>query len=206
MTDPTPENREQQYSERFDRGVQSGNNEEENRILTDYRFLRQTARQYPVWRVDADALSQRMLDEYRKTKFSWLPLAACFVIALCSGVYIWMTLKTPNSSAIAKVAFTQTETGKAANISWLWAKRAARGRRVMIPDGVEAKFNLRDGSVIRAKAGAQISFDYTPQRDIHLQYGYIAVDAAHIEGSTMTVFTPHERVEVVGTKFWVNVK
>lgn len=206
MTDFIPENREEKYSERFDRDAQSGGSAEEDRIVGDYRFLRETLRGFPVWPTDRNALSQRMADEFRKTRIRWLPLAACIAFVLFTGVYAESILKTPAVSAVGKVAFRQSVSNRPVSVPWLWAKRIAQGRRVTVPPGIEAQFDLRDGSTINAKSGAQLAIDYTQQRDIRLHYGFIAIDAAHIPDSTMTVFTPCNRVEVVGTKFWINVK
>ena len=206
MNDRFPEDRERQISHQFDMGARSNQeNQDADRILDDYQFVRETLQTFPVWKVNEEALSQRIENEYKKRARQWLPLAASFALLLFTAVYSWTMLSAPAFSAVASIEFTQANSNKPAPVPYIWSKRIQRGKRVTVPNGLKAQLELSDGSSVGCESGTQISIDFSKNRNIFLQHGYVSINAANVPNTTMTVFTPLNRVEVVGTKFWIKV-
>lgn len=208
------EHREEILSEQFDRGSALAQSPEEQPILDDYRDIRETLRTYPLWEIDSAALVKRMAQEAHPKAYSspsrvwkshaWLAAAsvACVILTTAGLGFI---LRIPAAPPVTQIVLENTATQANQSPSWLWQRRLQQGRLVTVPENAQARFSLRDGSTLECRPGTQIAIDYEQGRNIRLQTGYLHIHAASIPEATLTVQTPLNQVEVIGTEFWVEV-
>ncbi len=143
----------------------------------------------------------------------WLPApvfgAICFLLLYAGGMGIYQTYTNtlfPEVPPIERLSFQANESGKEISPAMLWEYRLQRGRFVTVPDEVSADMCLSDGSIISCSPETQLSVRFGQDRCIDLRSGSIAVQAASIQDSTLSVKTPLGQIDVTGTVFHVTVR
>lgn len=214
--DHLPDEREQNLSERFDRGDHASRNDPDEAVLQDYEQIGQLLRAYPVRKLDRAALSQRIartcgtrswrgLRGFRVLGPALQPGLVTACVVLCAVLYSLSLLLLPGRACVVGVEFVGDSTGVQHPVSYWLEKRLQHGRLIAIPSGTTADFALADGSIVSCSSETRIALDFRDRRHIQLDAGSIIVRAASIPGSTMVVETPLADVNVVGTTFWVEV-
>ena len=181
-------------------------------------FLRRVLSSYPVWQKDHDVLARRMAAEmgkgqpwilWRKTmEFRFNPAilscigTAMILVSFLVGFYL---LIFPINSPVQRIEFISQETWKSSTPSWFWKMKISHGKRVRIPDGMQANLWLADGSRMQCSPGSTVSLHFHNDRIITLDSKRIRIQAAHIPDSCMIVKTPLSDVKVTGTVFWVEI-
>ena len=208
MNDSLSEKKERELSERYDRGDRSPRDDMEASVFEFYRQTREYLKEHSAPALNVPSLSKRLADEMGTISqeresflsfFTWIPkfvwAGAAIVILLVSAIGIgsWWISTAP----------MMEEDGTQ------WIHRLQSGKTVFIPGETGEKreaVKLADGSMLTCYSQSTVRVRINnSKREIHLDYGKINVNAAHIEDSTMIVYTPLVDIHVVGTTFNVEV-
>ena len=218
MTPDLSNNQERRLSERYSRGKKSTRDETEARVFQAYDMIGNALRSRKVSDFDAEALANRMAREMdrggtpkRSPAFEGRFRRVCAQAALGAVLLIiglsalWAALDAGKTRSVRSVEWVDASTGKEKGVPLLWKHTLETGRMVDVPDNVQAELKLAEGSVVTCVPGTSLAVRKDAQRKIKLDSGRIAVRAAHIPNSTLSVETPLGDVQVLGTVFWVEV-
>jgi len=148
-------------------------------------------------RVRRAALAGRTQAPATVRRLGW-PLTGGAVLAMAAGVAIWIGVHRP-SSDVAVVAGDVTVAAAPAA-----SGPAPAGDAVSVRSGRGGEVRLADATTTLAPATELVW--RRERRVVELQAGSLTVDVAHREGQHFEVRTPRFIVEVVGTKFTVDMK
>lgn len=218
MSDRITEEREREFSERFNCGVKPVGDPEEAAVHDFYRTIDRGLRAMPVDRINPATLAQQLarqteprLSWLRQGLISWeavpVPVFAAVSILLFGLVYLGFhsLLRAPNTHPAHSFALVDASTDQRVATPLFWEQRLQSGALVSVPLGARARLELSDGSTIHCSPGTMIALSFETGRQIELRAGSISVKAESNPNDPMTVDTEAGIVTVVGTEFSVSL-
>ncbi|GEM_PF-6559403 len=183
------------------------------------QWIREALCDYPVWEVDSQSYVQQMMDALNSSKsqkwkkvfqadrpiwrLDWRWGMAMGLAIIAFVTVLWFPLDSkPVSSSIQWISFPSNQLVDAP-ISW--KNQLDEGKAVSVPPNVKARIHLVDGSTLDCSPRTILAVKYQAIRRIDLSSGMIEVTAAHLPDKPMRVSTPFNTLEVIGTKFTVEL-
>jgi ferric-dicitrate binding protein FerR (iron transport regulator) len=145
-----------------------------------------------VWRA---AIARRAHAPVTARRFGW-PFGAGAVLAMAAAVAIWIGMRRPSDISVIAGDVTMTPGPVAAS-------GEATGGAVTLRSGRGGEVRLADASAALAPT-TEIVWRHE-RRVVELREGALTVDVAHRPGQHFEVRTPRFVVEVVGTRFSVDL-
>ena len=151
-------------------------------------------------RVRRAALAKRAHAPVTARRFGW-PLAGGAVLAMAAAVAIWIGVRKPAELSVVGGDVTVAAAPAASAQAADGAARAVQA--VIVRSGRGGEVKLADASTALAPA-TEIVWRHE-RRVVELREGSLTVDVAHRPGQHFEVHTPRFVVEVVGTRFSVDL-
>lgn len=225
MNDEIKPEREYELSTLFDLGKQTPSNPEEEKVLNDYLLIQDHIRSYPVWKLNAKSVSNRIAQASniphadkvsrkqsndrtrypakRSHHLPWLrPVLAGFGLVAILWVFFIGQDYIVGSHPIEDISFSVASDKQP---SFLWHLKLKKGKSVKTGEDGSTLIRLNDGSTINCAPNTQLAIHFGDTRDIDLNTGKITVNAAPNPKREMIIHTPYVDVVVKGTKFTVKV-
>ncbi len=216
------EKKEQDWYERFEKGAVPGDDPDERYVYKVFHGITQGLHSIEIPKIDSQIIIHQLEKELGKKtdRFQYIesvleriptPVFAIICISLIFiGVMNFKKVISPffekNTVPVSEIALQDAMTKEYISPPFLWKSRLQQGRFVTVPDDVDARIALAEGSIIHCSPETQIAFCEEEDRMIDIRSGTITAHVAHIPGSTFTVETPMGRIEVLGTVFHVTVQ
>ncbi len=180
--------------------------------------LKRMLQEFPVWDVDSRAYANRMMKAMRPKwseqswwfdevfpAVNWRYRLAAYGVVLIAAAAVLYWMQTSPIPAFHSVQWSVEHPVESVDVPDSWKRNLGSGKEVSVPDGIHATVYLRDESVIHCEPQTAFRLDYDAGRNIHIQRGRIEITAAHDPDRSMLVHTPLNTIEVVGTRFTVEV-
>lgn len=179
--------------------------------------LKKLLREYPVWQIDSERYVNRMIQELKPQTtpawFGWREFVQptvwntglAFGLCLIFIITVYSYWHSNSSRPFLKSVQWTTLNSDHVVISASWEKQLASGETVIVPEDTYALIHLVDGSSLLCSPQTEFSVHFDSLRNIHIQNGKVDIHAAHQLEYPMQVHTPISTIDVIGTRFTVEL-
>lgn len=218
MKEELSRQKEQEYSDRFDRGLRNAQDAEEERLFKAYRCIQEGFHTLHVPAIVPERVIDNLLSHAspKKSKRNFFGLINDIPTPIFVSGYgvllflclfsLYIVIQTPDVLPVRQITFQSTEQTENRSVPYLWERRIQQGNRVTVPANVSATLHLADGSILSCSPETQIAIHYRTHREIEILSGAVTVHAAKQPESNMIVNTPLGQVRVIGTIFHIELQ